>query len=436
MFFLFFQGACARQNESRQAGIEGIEGIGTGGEAIEEIMAQWASIERIFLTSVPARDRANPVPVLYASDLSSAGLIKKIDGLYDSVQAFLGSAVYRMYRYIPLSRTEGSIIPGSLPGALEEIQSLGDRTCSFRDAVSRGDREGALVLAVDIQNSLVRWQRLEWELEKFTGSAFLKLFLMFIFFLMIMAAAVWFLRRDLERSLNREKAGSVFSHALVLAQEEERSRIAGELHDTVAQDLRYLTLRMNAIGRAGDRTERERLCREAAAVQKNLMDRVRNICDGLVPPDFRFQGLPDALRRLCYDFGGRGLDCRIDVADGLVIEPMSEDMQLQAFRIVQEALTNVEKHAGAAEAVVVLRNSGGENNRGIFISVSDDGRGFSAVHSTRVKFNAPPPGVPGHLGLRSMYERCAILRGSLVIESEKGEGTIICLEAPLEINME
>ncbi|MDR0401978.1 MAG: hypothetical protein LBH35_00145 [Treponema sp.] len=71
---------------------------------------------------------------------------------------------------------------------------------------------------------------------------------------------------------------------------------------------------------------------------------VRDICNGLVPPDFRFLGLPDALRRLCYDFGDRtGIDCRIDVAEHFCLVPMSEEMQLQIFRIVQEARNNVEK---------------------------------------------------------------------------------------------
>jgi signal transduction histidine kinase len=319
---------------------------------------------------------------------------------------------------------------------------------SFKAAVLGGDREQALVLAADIREFMLRWQRMDVEAEKFTSAAYFELFLVFTFFIAAMILTVWFFYRALSRSLEREQAGSVFSRALVLAQEEERSRIAGELHDTVAQDLRYLALRAGKIARTADAAERESLCREIAAAQEKLIDRVRSICDGLVPPDFRFQGLSDALRRLCYDFGGRtGIDCRIDVAEGLNLAPMSEDMQLQVFRIVQEALANVEKHAGAAEAIVVLRNSGGSGAardgkaRRLFVSVSDDGSGFSlrqnpglpSTYPGHVKFDTPPAVAPGHLGIRGMYERCAILAGSLTVESEENEGTIVCLEAPLEV---
>ncbi|MDR0401979.1 MAG: hypothetical protein LBH35_00150 [Treponema sp.] len=94
---------------------------------------------------------------------------------------------------------------------------------------------------------------------------------------------------------------------------------------------------------------------------------------------------------------------------------------------------------------MTLRNSDGNAGsaegkaRSLFVSVSDDGRGFPDLRDSgfpaqpvRIKFDASPAGVPDCLGLRSMYERYAILKGSLTVESEQGEGTIICLEAPLK----
>jgi signal transduction histidine kinase len=414
---------------------------GESGMAVQEIIAQWTAVQRSFLTGAGA-----------GSQPGRAGLIEEIDSFYFSVESFLASRIYRMYRYIPFSRGEDSAVSfGSRPRPNEftELESLKDLILSFKKAVLADNRDTALVLMMDIHESLVHWQRLDLEAEKFISTAYFELFLVFTVFIAAMVLAVWFLYRALKRSWNQEKAGAVFSRALVLAQEEERSRIAGELHDTVAQDLRYLALRMGKIVRTADGAERESLCREVIGAQESLIGRVRNICDGLFPPDFRFQGLPDALRRLCYDFGRRtGLDCRIDVEENLSLKPMNEDMQLQAFRIVQEALTNVEKHAGAGEAVVVLRNSLGdrEKSRGVFISVSDDGKGFRWT-SRYVRFDSPPSievleilngkllneGAPGHLGIRGMYERCAILGGSLVIESEEGEGTTVCLEIPLEL---
>jgi signal transduction histidine kinase len=410
IFFSGLLGACAHAGQSPRSGI-----------AVQEIMMLWTAIERSYLIGV---ETSSPFT-----------LTREVDDFSELVQALPGSQMRRIYRYIPLSNPKIPAPPS--PREVEEV--LPELIQAFKESVLRDDRERTLALMMDIHESLVYWQWLDLEVEKFAGASYFSLFLIFTFFIAAAALPLWFLHRALERSLSREQAGSVFSRALVLAQEQERSRIAGELHDTVAQDLRYLTLRVGKISRTAGAAERESLCREVAAAQESLMSRVREICDGLVPPDFRFQGLPDALRRLCYDFGGRtGIDCRIDVAENLRLT-MDEEMQLQTFRIVQEALTNVEKHAGATETVVTLRNSGpGGKGRGIFISVSDDGQGFLwkpgfQPHTGPLKLKAPPEGMDGHFGIRSMFERCAILKGVLVIESEAGEGTIVCLEVPLEV---
>jgi anti-sigma regulatory factor (Ser/Thr protein kinase) len=123
-------------------------------------------------------------------------------------------------------------------------------------------------------------------------------------------------------------------------------------------------------------------------------------------------------------------------ADHLRLQPMAANMQLHVFRIMQEALNNVEKHAGATETVVTLRNSIRDGKPwGVFISVSDDGQSFPRrpkfPNPAHVKFTAPPA-YAVHFGIRGMIEHCAILQGELFIESEKGEGTLVCLEAPLD----
>jgi signal transduction histidine kinase len=397
-------------------------GDSPGTEAPAEIITRWTAIEWSFLTNPELPD--------------SAAFTKELEDFSNAVLAFGDSPIYRVYRYMLFSPPEGSAASSGSPGEVPEIPAIQELSLAFREAALTGDQTQALVLMLDIHESLIRWQRLDLEVEKFVGASYFSLFLVFMFFIVTAALPLWFLHRALERSLNREQAGSVFSRALVLAQERERSRIAGELHDTVAQDLHYLALQVGKIGRTAAAAERADLCREVTAAQEKLMGQIRNICNGLVPPDFRFQGLPNALMRLCYDFGNRtGIDCRIDMAENLCLEPMNEEMQLQMFRIVQEALSNVEKHAGAMETVVTLRNSGGPGKgRCVFISVSDDGRGFRRTPALpqSVRLEAPPEGMAGHFGIRSMFERCAILNGALVIESEAGEGTIVYLEAPLE----
>jgi len=183
---------------------------------------------------------------------------------------------------------------------------------------------------------------------------------------------------------------------------------------------------MDKIGSCPDAEEREKLCIEAAASHSALIRKVRDICDFLVPPDFRFQGLTEALQRFCLDYGKRtGIDCRINIAENLKPGSLSEEKQLQIFRIVQEALTNVEKHACATEAIVIMR-SGSDND--LFVGISDDGKGFlpPAVNDLQ-----PPTGDgAAHLGIRGMNERAAMLGGRLLIKSERGEGTLVCLEIP------
>jgi len=253
---------------------------------------------------------------------------------------------------------------------------------------------------------------------------FHRAFLVFIVLIILMVFVIWYLYRALGRLLRREAEGSWFSRATLFAQEGERARISRELHDTIAQDLRRLSFDMDKIGNCPDAEEREKLCAAAAEAHSALIRKVRDICDYLVPPDFRHQGLPDALRRLCLDNGKRtGIDCRIDIAENLNLGGMGEEKQLQIFRIVQEALTNVEKHAEAKEAIVILR-SGPDGT--VYVGVSDDGKGFRPPGGK----DPLQAGEAAHLGIRGMNERAAMLGGSLRIKSVSGEGTLVCLEIP------
>jgi signal transduction histidine kinase len=243
---------------------------------------------------------------------------------------------------------------------------------------------------------------------------------------MLTAFVIQFLYKALENSLRREADGSWFSRAILLAHEEERSRLSRELHDTIAQDLRYLSLSMDKIGNCLDSEEREKLCTEAATAHSTLIRKVRDICDFLVPPDFRFQGLSDALKRFCLDYGKRtGIDCRTVIAENVKLDSLSEEKQLQIYRIVQEALTNVEKHARATEAIVILRTG---SDGSISVGISDDGKGFQPPGTKHSRLLTKDGVI--HLGIRGMNERAVMLGGSLLIKSERGEGTLVRLELP------
>jgi len=116
------------------------------------------------------------------------------------------------------------------------------------------------------------------------------------------------------------------------------------------------------------------------------------------------------------------------------------EKRLQVFRIVQEALANIEKHSGAKEAIVTMRQGLTDTgqNRAVFISIGDDGKGFispldnngqiiNGIYKTHIE--------KSHIGIISMKERAAILGGRLNIITEPGEGALVCLEFPLYIQV-
>jgi len=396
VFILFSANAalCFAGDNSRNLGLLGI-------------IEQWANIERSVMEEEAKYN------------LVKDSLLEDIDVFHKSIQSYLDSEMYRIYRLAPFS--SDTILGPSAPNEMPEIQAAAGLALSFREAVSNGDQEKAALISAGIYGNLVQALARDAQAEQFAGSAYFRLLVVFIIFIALTAFVIQLLYRALTYSLRREAEGSVFSRAILLAQEGERSRLSRELHDTIAQDLRYLSMEMNKIGKTEEKTEREKLCSEAAALQAGLIGKVRNICDYLIPPDFRFQGLPDALQRHCLDFGKRtGLDCRIKITGDIKPGFPDEEKQLQIFRIVQEALTNIEKHAEATEAIVMLRGDAGGN---LYVCISDDGKGFNAP-GERGQYNGM------HLGIRGMNERAAFLGGTLEIKSEQGEGTLVFLKLP------
>ncbi|MCL1837225.1 MAG: histidine kinase [Treponema sp.] len=364
-------------------------------------MEQWAKIERR-LAERENRDR----------------LLADVDMFRQSVQSYLNSEAYRIYRLTPFS-PEKQIIGPSAPNEMQELHAAADLSFAFDEAVSSGDWEKALLVSADISDNLIQALIKDGEAKEFTETAFFRLFLVFIVFIVTATIVIWSLHKTYTRTSKREKETSAFTRAVLLAQEEERSRIRRELHDTIAQDLRGLSLYMKRIKICEDSAKREQLCTEADAAHSGLIAKVRDICDNLVPPDFKFQNLPDALRGLCFDFGKRsGIECRIDITENINLNFLNEEEKLQVFRIVQEALANAEKHAETAEAIVILHTDG---QGGLAIGVSDSGKGFNpSTVSDR----------EGHFGIRGMKERASFLGGTLEITSDPGEGTFVRLHIP------
>jgi len=258
--------------------------------------------------------------------------------------------------------------------------------------------------------------------QHFAAGAYIVLLSAFAVSVAVSIVLLFFLNRKLKWSIVREKESTAYSRAVLLAQEDERARLSRDLHDTVAQDLRFLMVEVGRICRTEDAATRKKSGAEAVALLSLLLRRVRTTCDYLVPPDFRFRSAREALGQLCHNFSERtGIECSVDIAEAPGCGVLTKEKRLQIFRIVQEGLVNIEKHADAALVSVMFRhNADGSVHAGVF----DDGRGFS---------RRDIPGGDAHgttLGIRGMHERAALLGGKLELASEPGEGTSLRLSIP------
>jgi signal transduction histidine kinase len=180
---------------------------------------------------------------------------------------------------------------------------------------------------------------------------------------------------------------------LLRAQEDERRRIARELHDEAGQVLTAVKIELDLEGRG-----------EASRMVARALDQVRDLSNLLRPSVLDDLGLLPALRTLVEDFRRR---TRIDVSFEAPerIEPLPPDQEVAIYRVVQEALTNVARHSGARAVCVSLRGTQG----GVALAIEDDGRSLDTP---------PEP----HLGLLGMRERVHALGGTLAFSAARGAG--------------
>ncbi len=199
------------------------------------------------------------------------------------------------------------------------------------------------------------------------------------------------------------------SDRLLTVQEDERRRIALELHDGVGQMLTALSLRLEATTSARD----EPAIGEARRLAADALGETRRLANRLRPARLDQVGLVAALRELALH---AGIGVELEVAPGVDDRRLDPAATAEAYRVVQEALSNVARHAGVDRARVVVDALEGR----LRIRVVDDGRGFDLGAATG-----------SGLGLVGMQERARLLGGELSIESAPGRGTTIELRVPL-----
>lgn len=212
------------------------------------------------------------------------------------------------------------------------------------------------------------------------------------------------------------------SELVIEAQEAERRRIARDLHDSVNQVLSSVAFRLGMIDSqisADNKELKEELERAKVLLTKGI-DEIQRISDDLRPSELDALGLLPALRSLCRDFQKKtNLALRLDCDP--FAKRLSDTAELTLYRIIQEALNNIEKHSEASEATLRL-NWGGTC---INLAIHDNGKGLDSI-SERGK----RPRKWG-MGLLNMRERAAYLGGTFSIQSIRGQGTEIVVRIPL-----
>ena len=202
---------------------------------------------------------------------------------------------------------------------------------------------------------------------------------------------------------------------VVQAQEEERRRLARELHDETGQALASILLGLKTLEEAGDMAElRDRVAALRSRVVETLQD-VRRLAVELRPAALDDFGLEPALERLATGFAEKtGL--KVELESRLHDDRLPSEVETVLYRIVQEALTNIVKHANAGHVSIVVT----QRPDSVGAIVEDDGQGFD-----------PEGGADGGIGLIGMRERVALLDGTMVLDSAEGKGTTLAVEVPL-----
>jgi signal transduction histidine kinase len=201
------------------------------------------------------------------------------------------------------------------------------------------------------------------------------------------------------------------------AQEDERQRISRELHDSAAQSLTSLKVGLRTLLLSSENTEQSNLITHLYEIADKTLNELHAISVNLRPPLLDDLGLKAALQNLVEEWQ-RQYHIPIDLLIDLKNQRFPPEIEIVVYRVVQEALTNIARHANASNVSLIVQT----DQQTLFAIIEDDGQGFNreAVHAGT------------HLGLVGMRERVELVHGEFQIETAPGAGTSLFVRIPLE----
>jgi signal transduction histidine kinase len=366
-----------------------------------DLMKHWSAVET-------ALGKWQNAVEISANNTTAEKLLSTLEQFNEKLENFTASLVFLQYEGMGLlSEDSGKttcLMAQELTASVKKISET-----YLPDVSLLADKIALTQKADAIRQELYLWSNIDTSISSKVFSRLFNVFGIFLFFVICLVIIVLFLYRDLRHSRIQEKDSLEFAGNTILAQENERTLISVELHDTVLQDMgRWLQL--NKTNAPTDQNLSE--------LAYKIMNRTREICRSLMPPDFSRLALTDLFIQLCSDFEKRmSVECRPIIDKDFSAERLSPQMQLQIYRIVQEALSNVEKHSEAKEVTLTAQN---KDEKTLLIYITDDGKGNMA----NLKSGSG-------LGIRGMNQRAAILGASLSFIEGAGSGVTVRLEVPL-----
>jgi len=393
--------------------------FGTAG--ISELLERWLAVESA-LYNWQGGTPGSP-PGAAANDETEA-LFSSLEQFNEILEDFTDSLLFRQYEGTGLlPEGSGRTAAGLTKELIDSVKiiAIAERSGALPIQVSLAVKTALAQKADAIRKELYSWSSMDSQISSNVFLRSIYIFGVFSFCVIGMIILVLFLYRALRHSQIQEHDSSEFSRITMLVQEKQRAIISAELHDTVLQDMGRL-LQISKDSPSTDSTLSE--------LAQKIMTKIREICRTLMPPDFSRLALADSFIQLCADFEKRmAVECRAIIDRDFTAGKLSPQMQLQVYRIVQEAFSNIEKHSGAKEVTLTARN---KEDKALLICVTDDGKGLAPnMANAQVAHSSHSGQDADGLGIRGMHQRAAILGASLSFVEGAGSGLTVRLEVPL-----
>jgi signal transduction histidine kinase len=228
-----------------------------------------------------------------------------------------------------------------------------------------------------------------------------------------------------ERKIAQDRLKKL-SNKIVRLQEEERRRVSRELHDGINQLLVSVKYKIENFGEKfkGSPDEALKDMNKAIIFLDEAISEVRRVSHALRPSVLDDLGLAPAITNLSRIFSERNqIDIEVNGVEEQTFSRLPSDVETAMYRIVQEALMNIEKHANATKVVIDVTHT----DTNVTIRIEDNGEGFDLQKAMRKTMSTQS------MGLRNMRERIELLQGSFFIHSDVGKGTFVEIKAPLTI---